>query len=172
MLTNLLSALFGARAPSDLARSTQGRWDDWLRPIGDDAPIGSDPGYDDDFLAIKDEVARLSNIDDTLIVDTAERLLKQSAKDVRLAVYYVYGRMRRDGAEGVASGFELLSALIDRFGDALLPARAETRKAALEWLAGSTFADRLDRVQGLSHSFLERTLSALALITERTAQWP
>jgi type VI secretion system protein VasJ len=150
MLTNLLSALFGARPPSDLARSTQGRWDDWLRPVSEGAPTGADPGYDDDFLAIKEEVAKLSDVDDTLIVDIAERLLKQSAKDVRVAVYYVYGRMRRDGAEGVASGFELLSALVDRFGDALMPARAETRKAALEWLAGGTFADRLDRVQGLS----------------------
>ncbi|MFL9903050.1 type VI secretion system protein TssA [Paraburkholderia fungorum] len=172
MFTNLLNALFGTRAPSDLARSTQGRWDDWLQPISDAAPAGADPNYDDDFLAIKDEVAKLSDVDDTLIADTAERLLKHLAKDVRLAVYYVYGRMRRDGAEGVASGFELLSALVDRFGDTLLPARAETRKTAFEWLAGSTFADRLDRVQGLTDTLLERTLSALALIVERTAQWP
>jgi type VI secretion system protein VasJ len=172
MLTNLLSALFGTRTPSDLARSTQGRWDDWLRPVSDAAPTGTDPSYDDDFLAIKDEVAKLSDVDDALIVDVAERLLKHNAKDVRLAVYYVYGRMRRDGAEGVASGFELLSALVDRFGDTLLPTRVETRKGALEWLAGGTFADRLDRVQGLSDSLLERTLSALALINERTALWP
>ncbi|WP_150696060.1 type VI secretion system protein TssA [Pandoraea terrae] len=172
MLTKLLSALFGARTPSDLARSAQSRWDDWLQPIGSATPAGEDLAYDDDFLAVKDEVAKFSDIDDTLIVDTAERLLKHRAKDVRVAVYYVYARMRRDGAEGVASGFELLSALIDRFGDTLLPARASTRKAALEWLAGSTFADRLDRVQGLSATRLERTLSALALIAERTAQWP
>ncbi|PRY06565.1 type VI secretion system protein TssA [Paraburkholderia sp. BL25I1N1] len=172
MLTNFLSALFGARAPSDLARSAQGRWDDWLHPISDDAPVGTDPGYDDEFLAIKEEVAKLSEVDNTLIVDTAERLLKRSAKDVRLAVYYLYGRMRRDGAEGVASGFELLSAFVDRFGDTLLPARVETRKASLEWLAGGTFADRLDRVQGLSGPLLARTLSALALINERTAPWP
>ncbi len=172
MFTNLLNALFGARTPSDLARSAQGRWDDWLQPISDAAPTGSDPGYDDDFLAIKDEVAKLSDIDDTLIVDTAERLLKRTSKDARLAAFYVYGRMRRDGAEGVASGFELLSALIDRFGETMLPARAGTRKAALEWLAGGTFADRLDRVPGLSGPLLERTLSALALIAECTARWP
>ncbi|MEJ0003721.1 MAG: type VI secretion system protein TssA [Pararobbsia sp.] len=172
MFTNLLNALFGARAPSDLARSTQGHWDDWLRPISDAAPAGTDPGYDDDFLAIKEEVAKLSDIDDALIIETAERLLKHAAKDVRVAAFYVYGRMRRDGAEGVASGFELLSALIDRFGDTLLPIRAEARRAALEWLAGSTFAGRLDRVSGISGPLLERTLSALALLTERTASWP
>lgn len=172
MFNQLLNALFGSRAPTDLARSTQARWEPWLQPIRLDAPTGDDPGYDDDFLAIKEEVAKLSDINDTLIVDAAERLLKASAKDVRLAVYYVYGRMRRDGAEGIGDGFELLSALIDRFGAQLLPARAESRKAALEWLAGATFTGRLERVQGLTGAPLERTLSALALILERTAQWP
>jgi len=172
MLTNLLNALFGSRVPSDLARSTQGRWDDWLHPVSDAAPTGEDLSYNDDFLALRDEVAKLSDIDDTLIISTAERLLKHDAKDVRLAVYYIYGRMRRDGAEGVASGFELLSALVDRFGETLLPSRAESRRTAFEWLAGSTFADRLDRVPGLADIVFERTLSALALITERTVQWP
>ncbi len=172
MFNNLLNALFGTRAPADLARSTQARWEPWLQPIRPEAPAGDDPGYDDDFLAIKDEVAKLSDVNDTLIAQSAERLLKASAKDVRLAVYYVYARMRRDGAEGIADGFELLSALIDRFGVQLLPARAESRKAALEWLAGTTFTDRLDRVQGLAGAPLERTLSALALILERIAQWP
>ncbi|AET92163.1 ImpA [Burkholderia sp. YI23] len=172
MFTNLLNALFGTRQPADLARAAQPQWNDWLAPIRADAPTGDDPGYDDDFLAIKDEVAKLSNIDDALIVESAERLIKQRAKDVRLAVYYLYGRLRRDGAEGVASGFEFLSALVDRFDDALLPARSVSRKAAFEWLCGSTFADRLDAVQGLTGPLLERTLSALALIDERLASWP
>ncbi len=177
----LLNALFGTRAPSDIARASQTQWDAWLQPIvelhpGDvatpAATVGEDPGYDDRFLAIKDQVTKLSDVDDTLIVDNAEHLLKFVAKDVRVAVYYVYGRMRRDGAEGVASGFELLSALIDRFGTELLPARIESRRSALEWLAGATFADRLDRVQGLTSDLLERALSALALITESTTAWP
>ncbi len=179
--SKLLNALFGTRTPSDLARSAQSQWDAWLQPIielhpGDVATeaahLGEDPGYDDGFLAIKEQVAKLSDVDDALIIETAERLLKHTAKDARIAVYYVYGRMRRDGAEGVAAGFELLSALIDRFDMDLLPTRPETRKTALEWLAGATFAERLDRVQGLTGDLLERTLSALALITERTAEWP
>jgi len=172
MMTKLLNALFGSRTPTDLARSTQARWEEWLQPISPDSPLGGDLAYDDDFLAIKDEVAKLSDIDDTLILDSAERLLKHSAKDVRPAVYYVYGRLRQEGAEGLASGLELLSALVDRFGEQLLPQRAESRKTALEWLTGATFANRLERVQGLDGVLLERSLSALALITERTATWP
>jgi type VI secretion system protein VasJ len=130
MFNNLFNALFGARAPADLARSTLARWEPWLQPVRQEAPVGDDPGYEDDFLAIKEEVAKRSDINDALIVASAERLLKTSAKDVRLAVYYIYGRMRRDGAEGIADGFELLAALIDRFGPKLLPARAESQKAA------------------------------------------
>ena len=172
MLTNLLKSLFGTRKPSDLARSTLGRWDDWLQPVSAASAVGADPNYDDDFQTMRDEVAKLSDVNDALIVTTAEKLLKHTAKDARIAAYYVYGRMRRDGAEGIAEGFELLAALVDRFGDTLLPARAESRKAAVEWLAGSTFANRLDQVQGLTGPLLERTLSAIALMTERTAEWP
>lgn len=171
MFNQLLKALFGADTPLAPVPSTQAQWAPWLQDIRPEMPVGDDPGYEDEFLAIKDEVAKLSGVNDALIVEVSERLLKTHAKDIRLAVYYLYGRMRRDGAEGVAAGFELLSALIDRFGNQLLPARAESRKAALEWLAGATFADRLDRVHGLAGDTLARTLSALALIQARTAQW-
>nr|WP_250528959.1 type VI secretion system ImpA family N-terminal domain-containing protein [Caballeronia sp. ATUFL_F1_KS4A] len=172
MFTHLLNALFGARKPSDRAIEALPQWDDWLLPIRADAPVGDYPGYDDDFLAIKDEVAKLSNVDDALIIDAAEWLIKSRAKDVRLAVYYVYGRLRREGAEGLAAGFEMLAALVERFDDTLLPARAGSRRAAFEWLCGSTFADRLDAVQGFNGPLLERALSALALITDRIESWP
>lgn len=172
MFNQRLKALFGADPPLGPVPATQTRWKPWLEGIRPEMPVGDDPGYEDDFLAIKDEVAKLSGVNDALIVQLSEQLLKTHAKDVRLAVYYLYGRMRCDGAEGVADGFELLAALIDRFGNGLLPARGESRKTALEWLAGATFADRLDRVQGLAGDSLARTLSALALIQARTAQWP
>jgi type VI secretion system protein VasJ len=172
MFPYLLKALFGTLQPVDLARAAQSQWSDWLQPIRADAPAGDDIAYDDSFQSIKEEVAKLSDIDDALIIEASERLLKQRAKDVRIAVYYVYGRMRRDGAEGIASGFELLAALVDRFGETLLPARAASRRSAFEWLCGSTFADRLDSVHGLTDDKLERALSALALIDERVATWP
>jgi type VI secretion system protein VasJ len=172
MLTKLLQSLFGTRKPADLARSALPRWEDWLQPISAASPMGADPVYDDDFQAVREEVAKLADINDGFIIETTERLLKNIAKDARVAAYHIYGRMRRDGATGVADGFELLAALIDRFGESLLPARAESRKAAIEWLAGATFANRLDQVQGLTGPLLERTLSAIALMTERTAQWP
>ncbi|MBB3213268.1 type VI secretion system protein VasJ [Herbaspirillum sp. Sphag1AN] len=172
MMTKFLNALFGNRPPGDLARSSQEYWRDWLLPINPNSVLGDDLTYDDDFLAIKEEVAKLSDIDDALIVSNAERLLKFRAKDVRPAVYYVYGRLRQEGAEGLANGLELLSALVDRFDGQLLPQRLETRKAALEWLTGTSFGNQLERIDRLQGAVLERCLSALALIAECTAHWP
>jgi type VI secretion system protein VasJ len=172
MLTDALKAFFAQRPATDLARSAQARWEDWLQPISAAAPAGADPCYEDDFLAMREEVAKLTDIDDARLIDTAQALLKHTAKDVRVAVYYVYGRLRRDGAEGIAEGLELLAALVDRFGDALLPARPEARKAAIDWLAGDTFAQRVDSLQSLPGALLERSLSALAMIAEGTVSWP
>ncbi|WJF90235.1 type VI secretion system protein TssA [Paraburkholderia bonniea] len=172
MLTNLLRTLSGTHPPTALARSAQTNWRDWLQPLSDTAAAGTDPSYDDDFLALKEELAKLSGIDDTRVIELAEGLLRHTAKDARVAVYYLYGRMRRDGAQGVAEGFELLAALLERFGETLLPQRTEARKAALEWLASATFTERLEQVRGLDGVPLERTLSALALASECLASWP
>jgi type VI secretion system protein VasJ len=172
MLTDDLASLFGARAPTALARAALAAWEDWLQPIDADAPAGADPVYDDAFQAMREEVAKLSGINDALVLEHAQTLLQHTAKDLRVAAYYVYSRLRRDGARGVAEGMELLAALIDRFGDSVLPARPESRKAAVDWLTGNTFADRLDHVEGLTGELLERTVSAIALIDARTRAWP
>ena len=64
MLTNLLKSLFGTRKPSDLARASLSNWDDWLQPISASSPVGADPVYDDAFQSVRDEVAKLSDVND------------------------------------------------------------------------------------------------------------
>ncbi|MDE1180314.1 type VI secretion system protein TssA [Paraburkholderia sp.] len=153
-------------------QSIRSDWSDWCAPVSTESPCGADCSYDDDFLGLKDEVAKLSDIDETLIIDTADRLLRDVTKDVRVAVYYVYGRMRRDGAAGVSDAIERLAALVERFGDALLPARAETRKAAFEWLSGATFGARFETVQDQSGKHLAQMRAALARIVAAVETWP
>lgn len=170
MFTDDLKAL-AQRPATDSARAAQARWEDWLQPISAASAVGTDPLYDDDFLTMREEVAKVTDVQDARLIGPAETLLKHTAKDVRVAAYYIYGRLRRDGAEGIAEGFELLAALIDRYGDTLLPTRAETRKAALEWLASGTFANQLDQLPDLPGPALARTLSALAVINENIEAW-
>jgi hypothetical protein len=79
-------------------------------------PTGEDPGYDDDFQRIREEVNKLSGIDTGLICTLAEKLLTTTAKDIRIATYYCWARLHQDGEAGFAEGLELLAGLLQRYG--------------------------------------------------------
>jgi len=173
MLTNLLNALFPARDPSQLVRERVDTWHAWLQPLPGDAAtgVGRDPGYEDAFFVLKDEVAKLSGIDDASIVHACTQLLRTVGKDLRVAGYYTFARLRQDGAAGLAQGLELTAALVERFGEALLPARAEAKKGALEWLASTRMLELLAGHGEFTPADLERAVAALDLIVSRTGQW-
>lgn len=119
------------------------QWNNWLLPLSGTSSVGEDPGYDDDFQQMREEVNKLSGADTELICRLAEKLLTTTAKDIRVATYYCWARLHREGEQGLAEGLELLAGLIDRFGTQLHPQRDRSRKAALEWLAGSRMTDSL-----------------------------
>lgn len=172
MLTNLLKALFPTRDPEQLVRERFDTWSAWLQPLpGGDSGCGRDPGYEDAFFVLKDEVAKLSGIDDVLIVTSCEQLLQNIGKDLRVAGYYTFARLRQEGPGGFAQGLELTAALIDRFGEALLPARAEAKKGALEWLASTRMFELLAGHREFAAADLERAVGAIDLIVARTAHW-
>ncbi|HCI6733848.1 TPA: type VI secretion system ImpA family N-terminal domain-containing protein, partial [Klebsiella variicola subsp. variicola] len=77
------------------ARSRQAQWQSWLAPISDTQPTGSDPGYDDDFQRIREEVNKISGVDTELICQLAEKLLTQTCKDLRVITFYVWARLQR-----------------------------------------------------------------------------
>ncbi|MHC2963041.1 type VI secretion system protein TssA, partial [Klebsiella pneumoniae] len=83
------------------ARSRQAQWQSWLSPISDSQPTGSDPGYDDDFQRIREEVNKISGVDTELICQLAEKLLTQTCKDLRVITFYVWARLQRDGETGL-----------------------------------------------------------------------
>lgn len=174
LFSTLLKSLFGARDPDDLMRERIDTWADWLEPLPVADGIGRDPGYEDAFFAIKDELTKLSGIDDALIACSCEQLLKETGKDLRLAAYYTFARLRQDGTAGFADGLELTAALVERFGELLLPARPEAKKGALDWLATSRMIDQLasiDANASFTSADLERAMAALNLLVTRTGQW-
>ncbi|MCE0491323.1 type VI secretion system protein TssA [Pantoea sp. Mb-10] len=138
----------------------------WLAPIGDIHPTGEDPGYDDEFQRIREEVNKLSGIDTGLICTLAEKLLTTTAKDIRIATYYCWARLHRDGETGFAEGLALLAGLLQRYGLQLHPQRARSRKAALEWLAGSRVLESLSLYPDVVHEVAQRTVGALVLISD------
>lgn len=171
MLSGLFKTLFPSRDAEQLTRSRLDTWSAWLQPLPGNDGVGRDPGYEDAFFALKDESNRLSGIDDALISRSCEQLLKETGKDLRVAGYYAGARLRQDGATGFADGLELAAALIERFGEAVLPARAEAKKGALEMLATTRMIELLERRGEPASADLERALAALDVLVTQTATW-
>lgn len=172
-LNALLSACQAEEEPLLAAtRERVVRWENWLQPLSSASPAGDDPGYDDDFQQMREEVNKLSGADPELICRLAEKLLTTTAKDIRVATYYCWAKLHREGEKGLAEGLELLAGLIERFGAQLHPQRDRSRKAALEWLAGSRMTDSLSLYPEVVREEAVRTTGALLLITQLTENEP
>lgn len=147
-------------------------WENWLLPVSGGSPAGEDPGYDDDFQQMREEVNKLSGADTELICQLAEKLLTSTAKDIRVATYYCWAKLHREGERGLADGLALLGGLLERFGSQLHPQRGRSRKAALEWLAGSRMLDSLSLYPEVVREDALRTTGALLLIAGITDREP
>lgn len=165
MLSQLLSRFFSKQDPQEAINTRLNeQWQDWLAPISADKPAGEDLTYHDTFQEIKEEIAKLSGVDYTLIINESETIIKQHSKDIRVATYYCLARLQVDGAAGFADGLELLAGLLDKFGNALYPSRSHIRKNAIEWLANAKFTDLLNKLQPIDEESLTRIIAALNLI--------
>ncbi|MCA7971893.1 type VI secretion system protein TssA [Burkholderia sp. AU39826] len=171
-LANFVKTLVGGPRGDSLQRARTDTWAAWIAPIPGDHACGRDPGYEDAFFELKDEAGKLSGIDDGLIVRACEHLLKETGKDLRVAGYYAFARLRQDGPAGFADGLELSAALVDQFGETVLPARHEAKKAALEMLATARLIEMLDRHGDFAPADLERALAALGVLVTCTQAWP
>lgn len=169
-MATIHSLLSACRAePETLRAQTQARialWDNWLAPVEPDNPAGEDPGYDDDFQQMREEVSKLSGADTDLVCRLAEKLLTTTTRDIRVATYYTWARLQRDGESGLADGLELLAGLLQRFGAQLHPQRERSRKAALEWLGSRRMLDSLSLYPEVVKADALRIAGALWLVEQ------
>lgn len=133
-------------------------------------PGGDDPGYDDDFQRMREEVNKLSGAQTDLIIELAEKLLINTCKDVRVVTYYTWARLHQDGEAGLADGLILMAGLMQQYGDTLHPLKANSHKAALEWLAGGRMLDSLARFPEVSRPDAQRIAGALMLLDQQFNQ--
>ncbi|MEQ7919135.1 type VI secretion system protein TssA [Xanthomonas sp. WHRI 1810A] len=171
-LQTLITACLSERDPLSLAREHAAGWEAWLLPVNADSAVGQDPGYDDDFQRMREEVNKLSGADADHVIQMAEKLLKHTCKDLRVATYYLWARLQKDGEAGLADGLMLLAAMIERYATDVLPQRPNSRKMALEWLAGSKVLDSLSLYPEVVRESAERTAAALAWLESGLENWP
>ncbi|OAT23787.1 type VI secretion system protein TssA [Proteus myxofaciens] len=173
VLTSLRTACFSGNELSEktIAQQQIELWERWLLPITPELPTGEDPGYDDDFERMREEVNKLSGADTDLICTLAEKLITTVCKDVRVVTYYIWARLHRDGESGLADSLGLLAGLVSRFHDTLLPARAKSRKSALEWLAGQRVLDSLSLYPEVDRNQFDSIVALLAACIDEFATW-
>lgn len=169
-MTTILSLLDACQTNSkdagDQAQMRIALWSNWLVPIAADNPGGNDPSYDDAFQLMRDEVNKLSGADTELVCQLAEKLLTTTAKDIRVATYYIWARLHRDGEKGLADGLELLAGLLQRFGAQLHPQRDRSRTSALQWLCSARILDSLSLYPEVVKSDSLRIAGTLWLIEQ------
>jgi len=171
-LNELIDICLPKGDPLHLARQYGQCWEGWLQPILPDAPVGDDPTYEDDFQRMREEVNKLSGADVDQVIALAERLLKNTSKDLRIATYYLWARLHKEGETGLADGLSLLAALVERYATDLLPARANSRKLAMDWLASSKVLDSLSLYPQVVKAEAQRTVAALAWLQSGLNRWP
>ncbi|MBC3948667.1 type VI secretion system protein TssA [Pseudomonas folii] len=170
-LDALVTYCLGARDAVSFGRKQFTQWAAWLLPISADSSVGEDAGYDEDFQLIREEVNKLSGADADLVIQLAEKLLTQTSKDLRVATYYLWARLHKEGEVGLADGLSLLAALIEHFPD-VRPARGNSRKITLEWLASSKVLDSLSLYPEVVKAEAEGTVAALAWLEQALKAWP
>ncbi|MGN8278685.1 ImpA family type VI secretion system protein, partial [Pseudomonas sp. SMN5] len=111
-LRHLIERCLGERDALSVAREHASRWQPWLQPISADLPVGEDPGYDDDFQCMREEVNKLSGASTERVIALAEKLLTHTCKDLRVATYYLWARLHRDGGGGIATSTHPFASLV------------------------------------------------------------
>lgn len=173
LLTSLRTVCFA----EDLEKAKQleqqqiALWERWLLPITPDSPVGEDPGYNDDFEIMREEVNKLSGADTDLICTLAEKLLTTVCKDLRVVTYYVWARLHKEGESGFADALGLMAGLVSRYQESLLPARPNSRKSAIEWLAGQRVLDSLSLYPEVDQQEFTRIIALLSALVNAFSTW-
>lgn len=148
LLLPLPAAPTGAESPAELVLRLAGPW---LAPIPGAAQAGKDPQELPEFLAISQEIDKLdrpterSSSDPTSdaapslvqwaeVLRAADLVLRQHAKDLRVACPFVLARLAVQGLPGLAGGLATIAALLDQCWDSLFPMRPRARRGSLVWL--------------------------------------
>lgn len=133
--------------------------EDVLAPISDEDPVGADVSYDDDFLALKDQVDQISSVspegvDYDEIADNARSILKEKSKDFRVATYLALALARTGGYGGIAEALRVQQAMVDTYWE---PAYPPVRRMRARQNSFQFVAERLvEALEGLKPTAADR----------------
>jgi len=120
----------------------------WVAEVN--APIagttyGEDPRYSDRFTDIKHEVDKLSDCDYIKVFKLSCELLKEEAKDLRVAGYLVLSSAYLHGVEGVINSLEVYRVFLEKYWDGCFPSSDNAKISAVSWINNKKVSYFLER---------------------------
>ncbi len=104
-----------------------------LNPITPDQPAGNDVSDHPLFMQLSMQ-AQNPAPNYVQWVSSAEKILEETGKDLRVAVWLAFGWYRKEGLTGLGDGLALIHELLKKYGDSLLPTDNQKRGKALRFL--------------------------------------
>ena len=108
-----------------------------LESFGTQNPSGEDPRYGDEFVLIKTEIDKLAFNDYNAVLTLCEEILKNQAKDMRVAGYFLLANTYINGLKGLVNGLMLYRLLLEKFADSIFPKKENAQIISLQWLNNS-----------------------------------
>lgn len=105
-----------------------------LKPISKDAPTGSDPEMNPEYINLDAELNKMSGLDYALVTDLALKILTKESKHLRVAVWLCLGWLQIRGMEGFRDGLKIVLELLEQYGETLFPEKPKMQRLALQAL--------------------------------------
>lgn len=114
---------------------------------------------DDTTLSQGDWVTQVKTPQWGTVRTQCEKLLKESTKDLQLAVWYTDVLTRLEGFQGFAFGMQVITGLFEQFWDSAYPSNEDPdeRISKMEWLAAQTplVIRNIPMTKGQGYSYLK-----------------
>jgi len=143
-----------------------------LEPISQEQPCGEDFKYDDEYLEVEVEIEKSFNATSEsetewdFVVFRCEKILKDHAKDLKIASYWLYAQWRMNGWSGFFNTLETYAKFIEIYSKDLYPTVGRRKIKILEWVEKVFEEPFLKILDQFSESELER-LSTIMSFFER-----
>jgi type VI secretion system protein VasJ len=123
--------------------AAQARAQNWLAPVRESEPAGTDARYEAAYAPFRAELDKLESPTgaspswDT-VFSTSDTVLRTLSKDLLVACGLTVALYRREGLHGLGVGLVTLKGLLETYGSTVHPARPKARANALTWLLSQT----------------------------------
>jgi len=142
-------------------------------PVSDSSPTGEDIRYEENYENLENEIGKLESLSGetvnwAVVIQDSKTILKEESKDLSVVCFLIRGLYEKEGYTGLANGFTVLQAMIDKYWETLHPPvkRARARAGAINWLAGQLQAPIAKQKPGASASKIVKTCFEIIKQTE------